>query len=312
MICQTQVYTRRRWSGVVFAGLTMCLMLTSCSQTRMKAGQADLEVKVMTFNIRYGSANDGPNNWNKRRQLVFNVITNSNADVIGLQEALKFQIDQILESAPKYHSVGVGRDDGKAKGEFSNILYNRHRLQVLEWGTFWLSDTPNVPGSITWGNACTRICTWARLEQKSTGRTFYMYNLHLDHVSQPSREKSAVLVANKISSRTHPNDPFLLTGDYNAGEKNAAILYLKGKTSLAGLGQTPSVMVDTFRLLHPHIELVGTFNGFKGLSDGDKIDYIFVEPETMVLSAEILRTNADGRYPSDHFPVTARVKWDSK
>jgi len=307
-----RVFRRPRWVGIVLTGMAVFFSLTSCSQPEMKSGQADLEVKVMTFNLRYGSANDGDNHWLKRRQLVFDLISNSDVDVIGLQEAMKFQMDQILESAPVYRSVGVGRDDGKEKGEFSNILYNSHRYRVAAWDTFWLSDTPGAPGSVTWGNACTRICTWARLIHKATGRSFYVYNLHLDHVSQPSREKSAVLVANEISSRTHSNDPFLLTGDFNAGENNAAILYLKGKASLPEIGKTPSVMVDTFRVLHPHAERVGTFNGFAGKSDGNKIDYIFVEPETRVLSAEILRTNNKGRYPSDHFPVTASLQWRSK
>jgi endonuclease/exonuclease/phosphatase family metal-dependent hydrolase len=310
MECIKRVFSRQRGPGVVFAGLAACLLLTSCSQIAVKPEPADFDLKVMTFNIRYGSANDGPNHWRKRRQLVFDVITDSDADVIGLQEAMKFQIDQILESAPEYRSVGLGRDDGKEKGEFSNILYNTHRYRLDESDTFWLSDTPDLPGSITWGNACTRICSWARLVRKNTGRAFYVYNLHLDHISQPSREKSAVLVAHKISRRTQPNDPFVLTGDFNAGENNAAILYLKGKASPPGIDTSPIVMVDSFRTLHPQAEPVGTFNGFKGKNNGDKIDYIFVGPKTRVLATEILRTNVEGSYPSDHFPITAILQWD--
>ena len=171
-------------------------------------------------------------------------------------------------------------------------LYDRERFKIDESGTFWLSDTPEVPASITWGNACTRICTWARFVEKSSGRAFYIYNLHLDHVSQPSREKSVVLVVERIGQRKH-NEPFIITGDFNAGENNPAILYLKSKIALDyGKGSESKnhfVVIDTFRLLHPEEKDVGTFNELK------------------VLEAAILYDNTKGRFPSDHFPVTARL-----
>ena len=121
-----------------------------------------------------------------------------------------------------------------------------------------------------------------------------------------------VLVADKINSRTYSSDPFFLTGDFNAGEKNAAIRYLKGESLSPEIDKTLTVMVDSFREFHPHAEPVGTINGFTGKSNGDKIDYIFVEPKMKVLSAEILRTNVEQRYPSDHFPVTAVLTWGAK
>ncbi|MBN1819002.1 MAG: endonuclease/exonuclease/phosphatase family protein [Sedimentisphaerales bacterium] len=267
-----------------------------------------LEVKIMTFNIRYGTANDGENHWEKRKDLVFAVIRDSGADIIGLQEALLFQIQEIQTAVKGYDSVGVGRDDGREKGEFSNILYRKDRFSVESSGTFWLSDTPETPGSRTWGNTIPRICTWARLIEKKTGKAFYAFNTHLDHISQPSREKSAVLLSRRIAERQKKSDPFLLTGDFNAGEDNLAILYLKGDAYLAEIGTTPQIMADTFRILHPNDRETGTFNGFSGRKDGDKIDYIFTSKDTLVLEAAILYTNQDGRYPSDHFPVTARLR----
>ena len=276
---------------------------------------AGLEVSVMTFNIRYGTADDGANKWENRRELVFSVIRKCDADVIGLQEALGFQIDEICKAVPRYAKIGVGRDDGKTKGEHSAILYRSDRFEVEQGGTFWLSDTPEVPGSITWGNACTRICTWARFVEKKTGRTFYHYNLHLDHVSQPAREKSMVLLSDRIRSRKQ-TDPFVVTGDFNADERNPAILFLKGKTSLpskeGGRAENPIPIVDTFRVLHPDANDVGTFNDFKGTDTGGKIDYILTTSDVHVLDAQILHDNAEGRYPSDHFPVTARLRFPAE
>jgi endonuclease/exonuclease/phosphatase family metal-dependent hydrolase len=185
---------------------------------------------------------------------------------------------------------------------------------VNESGTFWLSDTPETPGSITWGNACTRICTWARFIEKKSRLAFYAFNLHLDHVSQPSREKSVVLLARRIAGRKQP-DPFIVTGDFNAGEDNPVILYLKGKATLdkdnAGPAPNPILLVDTFRVLHPDDKEVGTFNDLQGKRSGPKIDYIFAPGDLEVLQAEILRTQYGGRWPSDHFPVTATLRLGS-
>jgi len=274
----------------------------------------DLKLRVMSFNIRYGTANDGENHWKNRRDMVFDLLRNHKSDVVGLQEALKFQIDEIIKAVPMFGMVGVGRDDGKTKGEYCAILYNRERLAVGQSGTFWLSDTPDVPGSITWGNDCTRICTWTRFVEKNSGKAFYVYNLHLDHVSQPSREKSVVLVAERIGQRKN-KEPFVITGDFNAGENNPAILFLKGKAALdnrmGGQSKNPLAVVDTFRVLHPDAKDVGTFNQFKGNRKGDKIDYIFTTPDVKVLEAAILRDNINGRYPSDHYPVKAELGFGS-
>ncbi|MBN2137018.1 MAG: endonuclease/exonuclease/phosphatase family protein [Sedimentisphaerales bacterium] len=268
------------------------------------------DVNVMSFNIRYGTANDGQNSWNNRREIVFGVIRKYSPDIVGLQEALNFQIEQIRKAAPGYAMIGVGREDGKTKGEYSAILYRKSRFEVEKSGTFWLSDTPEVPGSITWGNACTRICTWARFVEKDTGRAFYHFNLHLDHISQPSREKSMLLLVERIKARRHA-DPFVVTGDFNAGERNKAILFLKAKTTLEGpngnqVGNSIP-MVDTFRVVQPDAKRVATFNRFKGGDAGSKIDYILTTADIKVLDAQIIRDNTDGRYPSDHFPVTARL-----
>ena len=273
------------------------------------AGAAELELRVMSFNIRYGSANDGKNHWKNRREMVFEVIRDHPSDVVGLQEALRFQMDEIREAHPVYSEIGVAREDGNNEGEYSSVLYRTDRFGVGESGTFWFSDTPEVAGSNTWGNACVRICSWARLIETKTGKAFYIYNLHLDHVSQPSREKSAVLLAERIRNRRY-KEPFVVTGDFNSGENNPVIKYLRGEIAIEGpdgsRAKTSVPMIDTFRVLHPDVKDVRTAHEFKGTKQGNKIDYVFVPPGTKVLEAEILYDNVDGRYPSDHYPVIAR------
>lgn len=279
---------------------------------------------VMSFNIRYGTANDKENAWPKRRQLVIDRIIAANANVVGLQEALKFQIDELIAALPEYAFTGVGRDDGLSGGEHCAILYRRANLRIEpsqppakgsppSHGSFWYSETPGIPGSKSWGNNITRICTWARFERAGEKEAFYIFNTHFDHESQPSREKSAQLLKQSIAQRGG-TDPVIVTGDFNAGEKNAAIVTMLSVEPTPGInGRICPPLRDTFRVVHPNDREVGTFNSFRGVTTGDKIDYIFVDEHWEVLRASIDRTMPDGRCPSDHFPVVAtlRLKHDS-
>jgi endonuclease/exonuclease/phosphatase family metal-dependent hydrolase len=264
-------------------------------------------INVMTFNVRYGLADDGKDSWEYRKGMVCEVIKQHSPDLIGLQEALRFQMDEILKNFPEYAESGKARD-GDGKGEYSALLYRRDRFDVLESNTFWLSDTPDVP-SAHWGNHHLRICTWARFLDKASNSHFYFYNTHLDHQSQPAREKGVGMIAQRIHSRNHP-DPFILTGDFNAGEDNPAITYLKGESST--LGQSPIKMQDSYRVIHPSEKVVGTFNGFKGTKDRDKIDYVFISEGWQVKAADIVRYQEGGHTPSDHFPVKATIRISSK
>jgi endonuclease/exonuclease/phosphatase family metal-dependent hydrolase len=259
-------------------------------------------LQVLSFNIRYGTAKDGDNHWSARREMLFEVIRERDADLVGLQEALAFQIDEIVAAVPGYAVVGVGRDDAGKSGEFSAILFKKDRFRIADAGTFWFSDTPDVPASKSWGNNITRICTWVRLVDRD-GRGFYHFNLHLDHESQPSRERSTMLLRQRIEARAFPGDPVVVTGDFNVGERNPALAALVAK------GDAAAPFVDTYRVLYPDETVVGTFNGFKmGNTAGEKIDYVLVQPGTEVMSAEIIRTSRSDRYPSDHFPVAARFR----
>jgi endonuclease/exonuclease/phosphatase family metal-dependent hydrolase len=281
------------------------LLLTLAAAGLLAQASPREPLAVMTFNIRYGTAKDGENAWQFRRTMLIDVIREQDPDLIGLQEALDGQITEIVTALPGYAVVGVGRDDGGRAGEYSAILYRKDRLNVAEAGTFWFSDTPAVPGSKSWGNNITRICTWARFVDRD-GRAFWHYNVHLDHQSQPSRERSTELLRLRVDARSFPAEPVIVTGDFNVGETNPAIATMTG-----GQGTDASLapFVDTYRVLHPDEREVGTFNGFKpAATQGDKIDYVLVQPGTQVLRADIVRTSRDNRYPSDHFPVVARVR----
>lgn len=275
--------------------------LICCAAAGLAAAQAPAaDLGVMSFNIRYGTANDGPNRWPLRRDLLMDVIRQDNADLIGLQEALHDQIVEITAAIPGYGVIGVGRDDGKTRGEYAAILYRRDRFHVAESGTFWFSDTPSVVASRSWGNSITRICTWARLIDRQGG-AFWVFNVHLDHESQPSRERSTALLAERIRARSGADEPVIVTGDFNVGENNPALPVL--------LGGAAPLLVDTFRVMHPDAKEVGTFTGFDpARTTGDKIDYVLVTPGIGVRAAAIVRTAREGRLPSDHFPVTATLR----
>lgn len=287
----------------LFAIAIAALAATGCSSSSPEA----LTLNVMSFNIRYGTAKDGENHWEKRKELVFDVFRDHQPQIIGLQEALEFQIEAIKATHPRYQHLGIGRDPNST-GEYSAILYLKDQFEVLESDTFWLSDTPEVR-STHWGNKIVRICTWAHFRDKQTDRSFYVFNTHFDHKSENSRVRSALLIAQRIANRSEPEDPYILTGDFNAGEDNEAILSLIGKTEPLAPHAANAPLVDPFRVLHADTKAVGTFGAWIGKTDGKKIDYVFVSPSTEVLEAEILHDNAEGRYPSDHFPVSATVRF---
>ena len=266
-------------------------------------------LSIMTFNIRYGLADDGINKWEFRRELLFQTLKKYDADLIGLQEALQFQIDEIKQALPQYEAIGVGRDDGQAAGEFSAILYKKAVFSMDTSGTFWFSSTPEISGSMDWGNTYPRICTWGRFKIQKGGKYLYLYNVHLDHISQPSREKSVAFLSQRIKQRLFMN-PVFVTGDFNAAENNPAIRFLKSETALDLDGQivkNPLLLMDSFRLTTAEKDSVGTFHGFRGFRNGDKIDYVFVQPGIKVNSAKIIHDHLGDIFPSDHYPVIANV-----
>lgn len=254
-------------------------------------------VRVMTFNVRYGTAPDGDNRWELRKDLLLRVIHDFDPDLLGVQEAMRDQVDVLSAALPGHACVGVGRD-ATGGNEYSAIFYRRTRFDLAAADTFWLSDEPLKPGSHTWGNDLPRVCTWARLLDRTDARRFTYFNTHWDHQSQPARLASGKLMATRVAERVAAGEPVIVTGDFNAGEDNPAI---------AALTRDGELLTDTFRRLHPDDRAAGTFHGFSGVVGQAKIDAVFVSADWRVDASEIVHAHDGPRYPSDHCPVTATI-----
>jgi len=251
-------------------------------------------LRVATFNVRWDAPGD-EYRWDRRRARSVQLLQDWSPDLLGLQEPLHSQLEQIAEALPAYTVLGVGREDGREAGEFCPILYRTARFDLKEGGTFWLSGTPSIPGSADWGNRIPRICTWACLRDRETGVDLSLYNVHLDHESQPAREKGAQLLLDTLRQRAI-GSPVIVTGDFNAEPGNAAVRRLQAADS--------PVPISALNLTSPP----GTFHGFTGLASGGPIDYIFLSPEWQVLEASVLVGDGATPFPSDHFPVAATLR----
>lgn len=275
-----------------------------------------IELDLMSLNIRYENPGDvGSHAWKVRSISAIRMILRRDPDVIGIQEALHGQAADLRASLPDYGFVGRGRDDGKKAGEYAGILYNRIRFQADpdDQGMFWLSDAPERPGSKTWGNEIPRIAAWVRLKDLATGRSFYVFNTHWDHRNQPSRERSAVLIASRIDGRKHPDEPVALIGDFNSIESNPGIIYLTGrKVALAGSERFwKNGLTDVYQALHPKERNRRTLHLWRNSRDGGlKVDHILVSKGAVIRQADIL--SGDQPMISDHFPVTAKVLFPLK
>jgi len=268
-----------------------------------------LNLKIMSFNIRRGTAQDGRNSWVFRRHLVREVLTQYHPDVLGLQEALDFQIADIHSILPGYKMNGVENSRG-SKVLHNAIFFNAECFDLSEQGLFWYSDTPDLPGSKGWGNIMPRTCAWVRLIDRASQQPFYFYNTHLDHLSPHSRKNSVALLMQRIQARSNP-DAFILTGDFNAREKSAPIKFLKGKILLKiknkGKVLNSAPLRDTFRDRYPDLRNAATFHGYRKFFFRFKLDYTFVPSSIQVLDARIIQLCLKKCYPSDHFPLFTRI-----
>jgi len=266
-----------------------------------------VELTVMTFNIRV-PVDEGENSWENRRERVVQLIREYQPDFVGTQEAVGDQAQFMDEALEAYHFLGRGREsDGTGSGVQIYYRHGRWEPDPGYTGDFQLSDTPDVPGSNTWGLLWKRMTTWARFIEKESGRSVYHFNTHLDVIWEEKghkggHEKSVRLIAAKILDRAHSDDPVILTGDFNAGESSRIIRYLQ---------EEPLNLVDTFRAVNPEAQNVGTRGGFPPDPEDEKIDYIFVSEDIEIRDAEIVSRAPDGApYPSDHFAVIARIRID--
>ncbi len=270
-------------------------------------GSPGVDVRIMSYNIRYGTASDGENHWEKRREFLIETIKAFNPDLLGTQETLGFQRDYLAEKLGGYEALGVGRDDGGEKGEMTALYFRRDRFEKLGGGHFWLSETPDKPGSKSWDTSLTRMATWVRLRDRRQPRAkpLVFFNTHFDHRGEQARLESARLLRRRAAAAIAAGDRIIVTGDFNAGEESAPY------RAFFDLDENvPSPLRDVYRVLHPtRAANEGTFSGFKAEAvTGPRIDWIGVSREWRVLAAAIDRTARDGRTPSDHFAMTAVLR----
>ena len=259
-------------------------------------------VRVMSFNIRNSRAKDGENAWDKRKAFFVATIRAYDPDLLGMQEVLLDQAEYLKKELAEYGFAGVGRDDGKEAGEFSPVMFRKARFELVEWGTYWLSETPEKVGSKGWDAALPRIMTWAKLKDKTTGGTILYANTHWDHKGNKARVESGKLMRKLIEGKIG-DQPAIVTGDFNSNESSAQY-----RSLTAGDGSGVK-LIDAYREVHPEVEAdEATFHGFKGTKAGKRIDWILHSPQWVARGAGIDRTEKEGKFPSDHFAVTAEVE----
>jgi endonuclease/exonuclease/phosphatase family metal-dependent hydrolase len=261
------------------------------------AASASRDVRVMSFNLRVPFLLDALNYWGFRRELVVKTMRDYRPDVLGTQECVASVADYLREQLPEYTFVGAGRNDGKRSGEMCAIFYRTDRFDELDHGHFWLSDRPDQPGTKSWGSWFTRMATWVQLRDRKSGQVVYFFNTHLDSNGSRARLEGAKLIRARIAS-IGEDSPVILTGDFNTGEHSApyAALFRGGS------------LVDTYRQAHPvPTDHDGSFHSFFGSQKGERIDWIVSTSSVKTVAAEINHASNAGRFPSDHFPVTATL-----
>ncbi|TNE65443.1 MAG: endonuclease/exonuclease/phosphatase family protein [Bacteroidetes bacterium] len=268
-----------------------------CLVLLLPTGAGAQQVTCMTYNIRYDNPADGEDAWPVRRDFLAGQLHLHAPDVFGVQEALKPQLDYLLAQLPNYASVGVARDDGREKGEYSALLYRTDRYVAEASGTFWLSVTPDTV-STGWDAAMPRICTWADLRDTATGARFRVLNTHFDHIGEKARARSAVLLLDFLANLKADRLPVVVMGDLNCEPGAEPITILSEQ------------LQDTHAYSQvPPFGPEGTFNGFNFHDPVTRrIDYIFVSGDWIVEQYAVLSDSRNCHYPSDHLPVLARLR----
>jgi endonuclease/exonuclease/phosphatase family metal-dependent hydrolase len=257
-----------------------------------------LPLRVMSFNIRYDNPGDSLNNWQYRKDVAAGVIKAYDVDLLGTQEVLANQLNDLQERLPQYAAIGVGRADGKEAGEYSAIFYKKDKFEAERSGWFWLSETPEVAGSKGWDGACERIATWAVLKEKHTGKRLFFINTHLDHVGEIARREGVKLLLERAQAESN-GLPAVITGDFNASPESEVI-----QSVLAG-----GTFFDTRLLATSTSEISGTFHGFGKIpvERREIIDYVFVTGDIAVNTYTVVPEQQDGVYLSDHRPVVVNM-----
>ncbi|MCX6257062.1 MAG: endonuclease/exonuclease/phosphatase family protein [Bacteroidia bacterium] len=258
-------------------------------------------IKIMTYNIRYNNPDDGVNAWKNRKVKMTNLVKEMDPDIIGFQEALDDQVRALDSLMKTYHWFGVGRDDGKKKGEYAVIFFKKNEFTKIDSGYFWLSQTPEVPGSMGWDAACVRIVTWLRLRSLKTKTEFFIFNTHFDHIGVTTRKESAILLLSRIKSIAG-NHSVILTGDFNSDMNSQAYQTITGADPAFSLKDTRKICKE--KASGPDY----SYTGFEpGKITPELIDFIFVRNVKLVIKSIISNKVVDGFYPSDHLPVMTEI-----
>lgn len=254
------------------------------------------ELSVMTYNIKLDYPKEGDNSWTNRKPFFINQIRFHAPDIFGVQEAMPNQMKDLESLLPPYSFVGVGRDDGKDEGEYSAIFYNKEKFKVLKSSTFWLSEMPDQV-SMGWDAVCNRVCTFALFEHKASGKRFWMFNTHFDHVGVEARKNSATLIIQKIRDINADDLPVILSGDFNMEDSHKSIQFIEQH------------LQDSKAIAKLVFGPIGTFNNFEfDKPVTRRIDYIFVSDGIAVDKYAVLSDSWDCKYPSDHLPVFVNIK----
>lgn len=283
--------------------VALLLTVVSCAPlgqpgAATRPGVASPSLTVTTFNLRVDTSADGEDRWDLRKELALQTIRTLAPDILGTQESLPSQTHYLDQQLPDYTRIGVGRDDGKDGGEACCLYLRRSRLELLDSGSFWLSPTPDVPGSKGWDAAYPRLVTWAQVNDRVTRKRMMVLTTHWDHVGKEARLQSAHLIRRWLVAHAG-QEPVVILGDFNITETSPAYQVLVDPA------ERP-LLSDAYRYLHPVREgNEGTFHGFKGMTKGPRIDYVLYSPHFTPVAVEISHTSKQEHYPSDHFPFTA-------
>lgn len=259
-------------------------------------------LNIMSFNIRYSTLLDGANAWLYRKDHVAEQIKYHQVQLLGVQEALHEQMTDLKERLPQFRYIGGGRDDGKEKGEYSAIFYDTTQLLLLDNKMFWLSTTPDVP-SKGWDADLPRIVTWGKFKHRKSGKIFFAFNTHFDHIGKVARRESARLLLQKVKEIAG-STPATITGDFNAHPDDEPIQVILDASNPLHLTDSKAISKT------PHYGPIGTFNGFTNKeTDPRPIDYIFLQGKWQVNSHATISETWGGLYASDHFSVLANLSW---
>ena len=260
-------------------------------------------VKVMSWNIRYDNPRDGANAWSRRKEWVAQIVRAEKVDILGAQEVLARQFNFLSKQLPEMSVYGVGRDDGKTRGEFAPIFFRKDRFELLDRSTFWLSTTPEKVGSRGWDAAITRIASWVKLRDRRTAAVFYAVNTHYDHRGPEARAQSSRLLIRQLNERFRGH-PVVLTGDFNT------LPATRPYNALVSAGDPQQRFFrDSFKVTQqPPQGPNSTWSGFRAVVPKRRIDFIFVTAKIGVRQFRILDEQRDGRFPSDHLPVVSVIQ----